>query len=308
MSNQSAAASPTRVFDALGEPVRRQIIARLRSGPTPVGKLADQLTVGRPAVSKHLRVLEGAGLVRHESRGTRNLYALAPEGMVVAQQWLVGHVGHRARGVRRRGRRGRRGAAQAAAMRPARSQRPSRKKRTDEEAPHDQHHQPRQPGLGRRPSRPCVARCSSTPAATSPSRSSPSRIGGLVAARRPQRVRRRRDGRVRRPGRRARGSWSRRTGADDSVWGTVTRWEPGEPDRVHLASGQGPEAASKVVVTFEETDGKTLVTLEHTGWESFGERAAEARENYASGWPVVLGRYAERSRPHERGQETPGSR
>lgn len=93
MSNQSAAvraASPDDVFDALGEPVRRQIIARLRNGPTPVGKLADQLTVGRPAVSKHLRVLEGAGLVHHESRGTRNLYALAPEGMVVAQQWLVG--------------------------------------------------------------------------------------------------------------------------------------------------------------------------------------------------------------------------
>src|SRR5215210_1039424 len=94
MSNHSAAATNPdafdAVFDALGEPVRRQIIARLRSGPTPVGKLADQLTVGRPAVSKHLRVLEGAGLVRHESRGTRNLYALAPEGMAVAQQWLVG--------------------------------------------------------------------------------------------------------------------------------------------------------------------------------------------------------------------------
>ena len=91
MSNQHArAAHADDVFDALGEPVRRQIIARLRRGPTPVGKLADQLTVGRPAVSKHLRVLEGAGLVRHESRGTRNLYALAPEGMVVAQQWLVG--------------------------------------------------------------------------------------------------------------------------------------------------------------------------------------------------------------------------
>jgi len=86
MSNHSV----DRVFDALGEPVRRDIIARLRGGPTPVGRLADQLTVGRPAVSKHLRVLEGAGLVRHESRGTRNLYALAPEGMAVAQQWLVG--------------------------------------------------------------------------------------------------------------------------------------------------------------------------------------------------------------------------
>jgi DNA-binding transcriptional ArsR family regulator len=92
MSNRLAAraARPDDVFDALGEPVRRQIIACLRGGPTPVGKLADQLTVGRPAVSKHLRVLEGAGLVHHESRGTRNLYALAPEGMVVAQQWLVG--------------------------------------------------------------------------------------------------------------------------------------------------------------------------------------------------------------------------
>ena len=92
MSNHSAARASRAddVFDALGDPTRRQIIARLRPGPSPVGKLADQLTIGRPAVSKHLRVLEGAGLVRHESRGTRNLYALAPEGMVVAQQWLVG--------------------------------------------------------------------------------------------------------------------------------------------------------------------------------------------------------------------------
>jgi DNA-binding transcriptional ArsR family regulator len=90
MSNQSATVRADAVFDALGEPVRREIIAQLRSGPTPVGKLADRLTVGRPAVSKHLRVLEGAGLVRHEAQGTRHLYALAPEGMVAAQQWLVG--------------------------------------------------------------------------------------------------------------------------------------------------------------------------------------------------------------------------
>ena len=45
--------------------------------------------VGRPAVSKHLRVLEGAGLVEHRSVGTRNLYALAPEGFTALQQWLV---------------------------------------------------------------------------------------------------------------------------------------------------------------------------------------------------------------------------
>jgi DNA-binding transcriptional ArsR family regulator len=90
MSNHSAAARADAVFDALGEPVRREIVGVLRDGPLPVGRLADRLTVRRPAVSKHLRVLEGAGLVRHESRGTRNLYALAPEGMAVAQQWLMG--------------------------------------------------------------------------------------------------------------------------------------------------------------------------------------------------------------------------
>ena len=78
------------VFDALGDPTRRRIVERLRPGPLAVGELAADLPVGRPAVSKHLKVLEGAGLVEHRSVGTRNLYALAPEGMVVAQQWLVG--------------------------------------------------------------------------------------------------------------------------------------------------------------------------------------------------------------------------
>jgi DNA-binding transcriptional ArsR family regulator len=85
MSNQSA----DRVFDALGEPVRRRILELLRAGPTPVGRLAEQLPVGRPAVSKHLRVLSNAGLIEHRAAGTRNLYALAPGGLAAAQQWLV---------------------------------------------------------------------------------------------------------------------------------------------------------------------------------------------------------------------------
>ncbi len=77
------------VFDALGEPVRRRILELLREGPTPVGQLAERLPVGRPAVSKHLRVLTNAGLIERHPAGTRNLYALAPEGMAAAQQWLV---------------------------------------------------------------------------------------------------------------------------------------------------------------------------------------------------------------------------
>jgi DNA-binding transcriptional ArsR family regulator len=85
MSNQSADA----VFDALGEPVRRRILELLHDGPTPVGQLAARLPVGRPAVSKHLRVLSNVGLIEHRSVGTRNLYALAPGGMAAAQQWLT---------------------------------------------------------------------------------------------------------------------------------------------------------------------------------------------------------------------------
>jgi len=85
MSNQSAEA----VFDALGEPVRRRILELLHDGPAAVGQMAERLPVGRPAVSKHLRVLSNAGLVEHSSVGTRNLYVLAPGGLAVAQQWLA---------------------------------------------------------------------------------------------------------------------------------------------------------------------------------------------------------------------------
>jgi DNA-binding transcriptional ArsR family regulator len=87
MSNQSAADA---ALDALGDPMRRRLLELMRTGPRPVGELAAELPIGRPAVSKHLRVLEGARLVQHRSEGTRNLYALAPEGLAGVQQWLVG--------------------------------------------------------------------------------------------------------------------------------------------------------------------------------------------------------------------------
>ena len=85
MSNEAVEAA----FDALGDPMRRRLLELLQDGPRPVGELAGDLPIGRPAVSKHLRVLEGAGLVEHASRGTRNLYSLAPAGLVGVQQWLV---------------------------------------------------------------------------------------------------------------------------------------------------------------------------------------------------------------------------
>ena len=90
MSNQAA----DLVFDALGEPVRRRILELLRDGPTPVGRLAERLPVGRPAVSKHLRVLSNAGLIEHRSVGTRNLYLLAPAGLAAAHAMETGQFGY----------------------------------------------------------------------------------------------------------------------------------------------------------------------------------------------------------------------
>lgn len=71
---------PSPVFDALGNPVRREILERLATEPMSVGSLAAAFPVSRPAISRHLAVLKDAGLVVHRSEGTRNVYALDPKG------------------------------------------------------------------------------------------------------------------------------------------------------------------------------------------------------------------------------------
>jgi DNA-binding transcriptional ArsR family regulator len=88
MSNESVHAADL-ALDALGDPSRRRILELVAREPLPVGAIADAMPIGRPAVSKHLRVLQEAGLVQHRSSGTRNLYSLAPEGLTEVQQWLV---------------------------------------------------------------------------------------------------------------------------------------------------------------------------------------------------------------------------
>lgn len=77
-----------RALDALGNSVRRQIVALLAEQPRAVSELAAVLPVSRPAVSKHLRVLQGAALVTHRCEGTRNVYALAEAGAAGARRWL----------------------------------------------------------------------------------------------------------------------------------------------------------------------------------------------------------------------------
>jgi DNA-binding transcriptional ArsR family regulator len=72
MSRRSAAANDDRldaVFSALGDPTRRRILIRLASGPASISEIAQPFAMTLPAVSKHLRVLERAGLMRREREG-----------------------------------------------------------------------------------------------------------------------------------------------------------------------------------------------------------------------------------------------
>ena len=66
---------------ALGDSTRRRVFELLRDGPRPVGELAAELPVSRPAVSQHLRVLKDAGLVCERRDGTRRLYSVNGDGI-----------------------------------------------------------------------------------------------------------------------------------------------------------------------------------------------------------------------------------
>jgi DNA-binding transcriptional ArsR family regulator len=75
-------------FDALGDPNRREILRLLSAGDKPVHELADALPISRPAVSRHLRLLKGAGLVAEERRGTERVYHLQEQGLQAVHEYL----------------------------------------------------------------------------------------------------------------------------------------------------------------------------------------------------------------------------
>jgi uncharacterized protein YciI len=75
-------------------------------------------------------------------------------------------------------------------------------------------------------------------------------------------------------------------------WGTVTQWRAGELVAFSWHPGSAPERASHVSVSFTAQQGRTLVVLEHSGWEVFDDPAG-ARTEYDNGWPKVLDLYRE---------------
>ena len=73
---------------ALADPTRREIVALLAHGERAAGELAEGFPVSRPAISRHLRVLRTAGLVRARVDGNRRLYTLDPAPLRELDDWL----------------------------------------------------------------------------------------------------------------------------------------------------------------------------------------------------------------------------
>src|SRR5262249_38487981 len=79
------------VFRALADPTRRAILARLTQGDATVAELAAPFNVSQPAISQHLKVLEGAGLISRTRRATARLSHLEAEPLREATAWLNGY-------------------------------------------------------------------------------------------------------------------------------------------------------------------------------------------------------------------------
>jgi DNA-binding transcriptional ArsR family regulator len=78
----------SRAFAALADPTRRAILERLAAGEAGVVELADASTLTQPAITKHLKVLEGAGLIGRARDGQRRPARLRLEGLLPVDDWL----------------------------------------------------------------------------------------------------------------------------------------------------------------------------------------------------------------------------
>jgi DNA-binding transcriptional ArsR family regulator len=76
-------------FSALADPTRRAILARLALGEATVMELAEPFDMTQPAISRHLKVLEGAGLITRRVEGTKRPCRLAPQAVNEIDQWLA---------------------------------------------------------------------------------------------------------------------------------------------------------------------------------------------------------------------------
>ncbi|MBX7247917.1 MAG: metalloregulator ArsR/SmtB family transcription factor [Caulobacteraceae bacterium] len=84
-------ANAIRALSALGDPTRCAIFEKVSVRPMTVGEVAAGMSVTRPAVSQHLKVLKEAGLVRDRPDGARRIYSIDPAGLGPLREWLDRH-------------------------------------------------------------------------------------------------------------------------------------------------------------------------------------------------------------------------
>jgi DNA-binding transcriptional ArsR family regulator len=80
--------SPEATFQALADPTRRAVLDLLRHGSQPAGNIASAFPVSRPAISKHLKLLRRAHLVREHREGRHRVYQLNPEPLRAIDAWI----------------------------------------------------------------------------------------------------------------------------------------------------------------------------------------------------------------------------
>src|SRR5712691_5226881 len=88
MRNRSVTYSAETTFHALADPTRRAVLDLLRRGSQPAGQIAEAFPVSRPAISKHLRLLRRAHLVREQREGRHRVYHLNPAPLKAVDSWL----------------------------------------------------------------------------------------------------------------------------------------------------------------------------------------------------------------------------
>ena len=237
---------------AIADPTRRRIFELLSAAPCSVGELADQVPVSRPAVSQHLRALVDSGLVTVAPEGRRRIYRADPAGLAPVRAWLEAQWERALAGF------------EDLAWRKAMDMdtvRPIVKTCTVPLAPQEAFEL-----FTTRLSEwwPVASHSISADLGGGPPRDV--RVEGAVG------------GRV------------IETTADGTryAWADVLAWDP--PRRLVLSwhPNPAPTAASRVEVRFLPVLVGTEVHLTHTGWEEFGDRAAELRAGYDVGWEPVL--------------------
>jgi len=241
------------LFAALADPNRRALMDRLRQGPAAVQDLAAWVSVSRPAVSQHLKVLSDAGLLECERAGTRRIYRLSQPGMAGLKAYVDALWDDALR------------AFTAHAI------------QVSKEAAMSLDPIVKTLAVPVSPERAFDLFTENLAAWWPLDTHSLSAFDGDL----PKEVTVERE----------KGGKILEEKPDGSVhpWGTITAWEPGARFAMDWHVGRPEAEATFLDVRFEAQGAGTRITLIHDGWAALGDDGAKVRGGYYTGWDMVLG-------------------